>query len=231
MLTKGGDICHAEKLEGLANPAMVQRIWQRAFAEIKRDRPAYTSLLMSAHASYNQDSNSFDIAFRQGYAFALGMLQKPEVLDYLQQVISQAAGTTVSVAVFVEGNQNTSVEAKQSAPTPTEQSHAEEASQPLPQSISTSSVFAEQPATEQAPTNQPATEQPATTNIPQTSTGEASQPSPHSATTPSQAQATQEPQENDPFALPEIDDTIIELDEFQQMLAQSFGENVPVTEE
>ena len=231
MLTKGGDICHAAKLEGLANPAMVQRIWQRAFAEIKRDRPAYTSLLMSAHASYNQDSNSFDIAFRQGYAFALGMLQKPEVLDYLQQVISQAAGTTVSVAVFVEGNQNTSIEAKQSAPTPTEQSHAEEASQPLPQSISTSSVFAEQPATEQAPTNQPATEQPATTNIPQTSTGEASQPSPHSATTPSQAQATQEPQENDPFALPEIDDTIIELDEFQQMLAQSFGENVPVTEE
>ena len=93
----------AEKLEGFANPAVVQRIWQRAFAEIKRDRPAYTSLLMSAHVFFDQAKGSLDITFRQNYAFALTMLQKPDALEYLRQAVSHAAGASVPVVVLAEG--------------------------------------------------------------------------------------------------------------------------------
>lgn len=93
----------AEKLEGFANPAVVQRIWQRAFAEIKRDRPAYTSLLMSAHVSFDQAKGSLDITFRQNYAFALTMLQKPDALEYLRQAVSHAAGANIPVVVLAEG--------------------------------------------------------------------------------------------------------------------------------
>ena len=93
----------AKKLEGFANPAVVQRIWQRAFAEIKRDRPAYTSLLMSAHVSFDQAKGSLDITFRQNYAFALTMLQKPDALEYLRQAVSHAAGASIPVVVLAEG--------------------------------------------------------------------------------------------------------------------------------
>lgn len=100
-----GAVEPSAKLEGLDNPAQVQRVWKHAFAEIKRERPAYTSLLMSAHVSYNRTNNSFDIAFSSSYAFALNMLQKPEALNYLQQVVSHTAGAPVTVSVFVEGEQ------------------------------------------------------------------------------------------------------------------------------
>lgn len=100
-----GAVEPSEKLEGLDNPAQVQRVWKHAFAEIKRERPAYTSLLMSAHVSYNRTNNSFDIAFSSSYAFALNMLQKPEALNYLQQVVSHTAGAPVTVSVFVDGEQ------------------------------------------------------------------------------------------------------------------------------
>ena len=93
----------AKKLEGFANPAVVQRIWQRAFAEIKRERPAYTSLLMSAHVSFDQAKGSLDITFRQNYAFALTMLQKPDALEYLRQAVSHAAGASIPVVVLAEG--------------------------------------------------------------------------------------------------------------------------------
>ncbi len=93
----------AKKLEGFANPAVVQRIWQRAFAEIKRDRPAYTSLLMSAHVSFDQAKGSLDITFRQNYAFALTMLQKPDALEYLRQAVSHVAGASIPVVVLAEG--------------------------------------------------------------------------------------------------------------------------------
>ena len=93
----------AEKLEGFANPAVVQRIWQHAFAEIKRERPAYTSLLMSAHVSFDQAKGSLDITFRQNYAFALTMLQKPDALEYLRQAVSHAAGASIPVVVLAEG--------------------------------------------------------------------------------------------------------------------------------
>ena len=93
----------AKKLEGFANPAVVQRIWQRAFAEIRRDRPAYTSLLMSAHVSFDQAKGSLDITFRQNYAFALTMLQKPDALEYLRQAVSHAAGASIPVVVLAEG--------------------------------------------------------------------------------------------------------------------------------
>ena len=93
----------AEKLEGFANPAVVQRIWQRAFAEIKRERPAYTSLLMSAHVSFDQAKGSLDITFRQNYAFALTMLQKPDALEYLRRAVSHAAGASIPVVVLAEG--------------------------------------------------------------------------------------------------------------------------------
>ena len=91
-----------KKLGGFSNPAVVQRMWQRAFAQIKRDRPAYTSLLMSAHVSYDAHKGSLVVMFRPGYAFALTMLQKPEALEYLRQAVSQAAGADVSVEVRAE---------------------------------------------------------------------------------------------------------------------------------
>ena len=91
-----------KKLEGFSNPAVVQRMWQRAFAQIKRDRPAYTSLLMSAHVSYDAHKGSLVVMFRPGYAFALTMLQKPEALEYLRQAVSQAAGADVPVEVRAE---------------------------------------------------------------------------------------------------------------------------------
>ena len=92
----------AEKLEGFANPAVVQRMWKRAFAEIKRERPTYTSLLMSAHVSFDQEKGSLDITFRQNYAFALTMLQKPDALEYLRQAVSHAAGANIPVVVLAE---------------------------------------------------------------------------------------------------------------------------------
>ena len=92
----------AEKLEGFANPAVVQRMWKRAFAEIKRERPTYTSLLMSAHVSFNQAKGSLDIVFRQSCAHALTMLQKPDALEYLRQAVSHAAGASIPVVVLAE---------------------------------------------------------------------------------------------------------------------------------
>ncbi len=101
--TSAAPAAAAEKLEGFANPAVVQRMWKRAFAEIKRERPTYTSLLMSAHVSFNQAKGSLDIVFRQSCAHALTMLQKPDALEYLRQAVSHAAGADVPVVVLAEG--------------------------------------------------------------------------------------------------------------------------------
>ena len=107
-----------QKLEGFANPAVVQRMWQRAFAEIKRDRPAYTTLLMSAHVSFDAAQYILQVAFRQGYAFALGVLQKPEALEYLRQVVSRVAGADLPVAVILEGQGEVVAAVSQPQPQP-----------------------------------------------------------------------------------------------------------------
>ncbi len=90
-----------QSFEGFSNPASVQRMWQRAFAEIKRDRPAYTTLLMSARASFDASTESLLISFRPSYGFALSVLQKPDALDYLHQVVSRVAGVDMPVVVAV----------------------------------------------------------------------------------------------------------------------------------
>lgn len=137
--TSAAPTATAEKLEGFANPALVQRMWRRAFAEIKRERPAYTSLLMSAHVSFDQAKGSLDITFRRNYAFALTMLQKPDALEYLRQAVSHAAGASIPVVVLAEGVA-TSV-ASASAATATEATTATPAA-----TVVATSVAAEQSA-------------------------------------------------------------------------------------
>ena len=132
----------AEKLEGFANPAVVQRMWKRAFAEIKRERPTYTSLLMSAHVSFNQAKGSLDIVFRQSCAHALTMLQKPDALEYLRQAVSHAAGASIPVVVLAEGAATSAASASAATPAAAPAATSAEAEQPAASSeVSRESEF------------------------------------------------------------------------------------------
>ena len=251
-----------QKLEGFSNPAVVQRVWQRAFAEIKRNRPAYTSLLMSAHVTFNEATGSLTIAFRPGYAFALSMLQKPEALDYLQQAVSAAAGAEIPVEVIAEGAQSvpvaatattanaTDIAATASAAT-TAASASAVATAATANAAATNTSFQVTDTVSEAPVANTTSVEPAADAVSQATPGwtpyeqDTSAYCKEAQTASFQAQETSHApydyeyeevpvdvyEQDDPFALPVDDEPTIELNEFQQMLATSFGEGVVVQEE
>ena len=251
-----------QKLEGFSNPAVVQRVWQRAFAEIKRNRPAYTSLLMSAHVAFNEATGSLTIAFRPGYAFALSMLQKPEALDYLQQAVSAAAGAEIPVEVIAEGAQSVPAAATATTANATDiAATASAATTAATVSAATTAASASTAATNasaqvtdtvsEAPVANNASVEPAADAVSQATPGwtpyeqDTSAYCKEAQTASFQAQETSHApydyeyeevpvdvyEQDDPFALPVDDEPTIELNEFQQMLATSFGEGVVVQEE
>ena len=262
-----------QKLEGFDNPAAVQRMWQRAFAEIKRDRPAYTTLLMSARASYDGVTQSLRVSFREGYAFALSVLQKPEALEYLRQVVSRVAGTDLPVVVTVEGEaapapKREAAPALEPEPAPEPEPEPEAAPAPEPEPAPEAA-----PAPEPEPAPQPdavssatpgwspdgrgpameapvAEEPPAYEyeEVPLDAYGDfgaydwdddvpcdepVAAPAPKPQPAPAKKAVEPAPWEDDDedaFALPEDDGPIMELSEFQEMLASSFGAGVKVEE-
>lgn len=251
-----------QKLEGFSNPAVVQRVWQRAFAEIKRNRPAYTSLLMSAHVAFNEATGSLTIAFRPGYAFALSMLQKPEALDYLQQAVSAAAGAEIPVEVIAEGAQSVPVAATATTANATDiAATASAATTAASASAVATAATANTAATNassqvtdtvsEAPVANTTSVEPAADAVSQATPGwtpyeqDTSAYCKEAQTASFQAQETTHApydyeyeevpvdvyEQDDPFALPVDDEPTIELNEFQQMLATSFGEGVVVQEE
>ena len=122
----------AKKLEGFDNPALVQRTWQRAFAQIKKEKPAYGSILMGSHVRFDKAQSAFVLSLASNNPAMAKMIQKPEALEVLSRAASQAAGT--SVAVFLEGAGAVPVAAAVSASAATPASQLEAARQARSQS-------------------------------------------------------------------------------------------------
>ena len=83
------------KAASLANPAALQRIWQAAFAEIKKMKQAHAVLFMNVKAAYDETSGGIRIVFPPEATFAYSNVQKPEVQHTVAEALLKAAGEEV----------------------------------------------------------------------------------------------------------------------------------------
>ncbi len=93
--TGGAQPATGDIAEKLANPAMLQRVWQSVCAAIKRDKPAYAVLFMGTRAVFDAKSGSFTVEFPAENKFAYKAVQKPETVDYVGTLIAQVVGRPI----------------------------------------------------------------------------------------------------------------------------------------
>lgn len=79
----------------LLNPAAMQRGWQAAIADLKRQRAAYGALLLSARASAEADGSGVVVAFSRENSFAYTAAQKPDIQAALASALQTAFGGPV----------------------------------------------------------------------------------------------------------------------------------------
>lgn len=85
----------SSKAASLANPAALQRIWQAAFAEIKKMKQAHAVLFMNVKAAYDETSGGIRIVFPPEATFAYSNVQKPEVQHTVAEALLKAVGEEV----------------------------------------------------------------------------------------------------------------------------------------
>ncbi len=83
----------------ISNPAALQRGWQVALADLKRQRAAYGALLLSARIVAAPDASGVSIQFSPENSFAYSAAQKPDIIAALQSALSAAFGGQVPFRV------------------------------------------------------------------------------------------------------------------------------------
>ena len=79
----------------LLNPAALQRGWQAALAELKRQRAVYAALMQSARVVANPDGSDVSVEFSKENDFAYSAAQKPDVSAALAAALEHAFGGPV----------------------------------------------------------------------------------------------------------------------------------------
>ena len=79
----------------LLNPAALQRGWQAALAELKRQRAVYAALMQSARVVANPDGSGVSVEFSKENDFAYSAAQKPDVSAALAAALEHAFGGPV----------------------------------------------------------------------------------------------------------------------------------------
>ncbi len=87
----------------ISNPAALQRGWQTALADLKRQRAAYGALLLSARFVAAPDASGVFIEFSPENSFAYSAAQKPDISAALEQALSSAFGGFVPFRI-TQGN-------------------------------------------------------------------------------------------------------------------------------
>ena len=72
----------------LSNPAALQRGWQTALADLKRQRAAYGALLLSARIVAEPDASGIAIEFSPENSFAFSAAQKPDITAAIELALS-----------------------------------------------------------------------------------------------------------------------------------------------
>lgn len=83
----------------LSNPAALQRGWQTALADLKRQRAAYGALLLSARIVAEPDASGIAIEFSPENSFAFSAAQKPDITAAIESALSTSFGGPVPFRV------------------------------------------------------------------------------------------------------------------------------------
>ena len=83
----------------LSNPAALQRGWQTALADLKRQRAAYGALLLSARIVAEPDASGIAIEFSPENSFAFSAAQKPDITVAIESALSASFGGPVPFRV------------------------------------------------------------------------------------------------------------------------------------
>ena len=83
----------------LSNPAALQRGWQTALADLKRQRAAYGALLLSARIVAEPDASGIAIEFSPENSFAFSAAQKPDITAAIESALSASFGGSVPFRV------------------------------------------------------------------------------------------------------------------------------------
>ncbi len=83
----------------LSNPAALQRGWQTALADLKRQRAAYGALLLSARIVAAPDASGIAIEFSPENSFAFSAAQKPDITAAIESALSASFGGPVPFRV------------------------------------------------------------------------------------------------------------------------------------
>ena len=94
-------------LAALSNPAALQRVWQAALQQIKKEKAAYGVLFMNTKASFDEQSKELIIEFAAGNDFAYSAVQKPEAMAIVELSLQKAAGGQLAFRL-TKGGENTS---------------------------------------------------------------------------------------------------------------------------
>lgn len=101
----------------LSNPAALQRGWQTALADLKRQRAAYGALLLSARIVAEPDASGIAIEFSPENSFAFSAAQKPDITAAIESALSASFGGPVPFRV-TQGSAAGNVASVPSAPAP-----------------------------------------------------------------------------------------------------------------
>ena len=101
----------------LSNPAALQRGWQTALADLKRQRAAYGALLLSARIVAEPDASGIAIEFSPENSFAFSAAQKPDITAAIESALSASFGGPVPFRV-TQGSAAGNVASAPSAPAP-----------------------------------------------------------------------------------------------------------------
>ncbi|WP_294376998.1 DNA polymerase III subunit gamma/tau [uncultured Slackia sp.] len=101
----------------LSNPAALQRGWQTALADLKRQRAAYGALLLSARIVAEPDASGIAIEFSPENSFAFSAAQKPDITAAIESALSASFGGPVPFRV-TQGSAAGGTASVASAPAP-----------------------------------------------------------------------------------------------------------------
>ena len=101
----------------LSNPAALQRGWQTALADLKRQRAAYGALLLSARIVAEADASGIAIEFSPENSFAFSAAQKPDITAAIESALTASFGGPVPFRV-TQGSAAGGAAAVASAPAP-----------------------------------------------------------------------------------------------------------------
>ena len=83
----------------IADESALQRGWQAALAELKRERAAYGALMLSARVVAQPDAGSIAIEFARENSFAFAAAQKPDIASAIARALEASFGGPVPFVI------------------------------------------------------------------------------------------------------------------------------------